>query len=94
MAPAIASVGRVLNGRGSGSRGRGGLVIDGGRRRLISGRGSRHLGTIAVIIHEDVFLSSVSETPLAEADIRKTFDVAESHDRRLTRGSKGDHIGH
>jgi len=86
--------------RGSGSRGRGGLVIDRRRRRrrsLISGRGSRRLdrgsvGAIAVTILEDFVLRTVSETPLAEVDIRKVFDVTESG--RLTRGSKGDHIGH
>ena len=95
-------LGRVSVGGGSG-RGRG-LVCRRrvvprrrNRRRHINGLGTRRVGgkedaVIVVTISEDAVLSTVTETPLPEADVRKVFGVAESGG--LTPGSRGDHIVH
>lgn len=81
----------AIPGRGGKRRGR--LVIDRGRRRLIpnsrsrrrliSGRGSRRVvgrgsAGIAVTLFEDAVLSTVKETPLTGAEVRRVFDAAQN----------------
>jgi hypothetical protein len=77
----------------------GGLVINRGRRRVAPGRRitSRRgdkcvVGRESAGVAENSILSTVSETPLAEAHVRNLFDVAESGG--LTPCRQGGHIGH
>ena len=81
----------VRRGRGGRKWGKVPTIGRGPGRGSGSGRGRGSAG-ISITLFDDVVLSTVKETPLAEADVRNAFDVAESG--WLTRGRRGDHMGH